>query len=49
MKVILTSEQLSLILKNKKIIIDNKTYKFNTKAMTKIRKLIKQRTISGYE
>ncbi len=45
-KVALTNEQLSFILKNKKIVIDNKIYRFDSKAMTKLRKLIKQRAIS---
>jgi hypothetical protein len=47
MKVVLTSEQLSFILKNRKIVINNKIYNFNSKAMTKLRRLIKQRAVSG--
>lgn len=43
MKVILDKHQIAYILKYKKVTIDNKIYKFDRKAMTKLRKLIKQK------
>ena len=49
MKVVLTNEQLSFILKNKSIVLDGKLCKFNAKAMTKLRKLIKQRAVTKYD
>lgn len=45
MKVILEENHIAEILKNKKININGKLYLFDRKAMTKLRKLIKLRSV----
>lgn len=45
MKVVLKENQIAYILKNKRIVIDGKPYSFDKKAMTKLRKLVKLRSV----
>ena len=45
MKIVLNDIQIQYILKNKNIIINNKKYSFDKKAMVKFRKLVKLKKI----